>query len=563
MKKFRWQLIIIFLTGLIVGILLLLERGGGGNPLSSAQPTTGGVYTEALIGQFKRLNPLLDQSNQADRDVDRLIFSGLIKFDSRGLPVPDLADSWNVSGDGKIYNVTLKKDLKWQDGKPLTARDIVFTVGLMSKGGDYIPADLKTFWEAIKVVALDDTHLQFVLPEAYSPFLDYMGFGILPEHLLGSLSMDEIVSSPFNLHPVGSGPYQLTSVEADNNVITGITLDAFKDYAGQQPYISQIVFKYYQDGASAFKAYQDGLVQGVSHITQDVLPAALTDPTLSLYTSRLPQISMVLFNLNDETVKFFQDANVRKAFYMGIDRNAIIKNVLNGQAILANGVIFPESWAYLNSLTPTEFNPDQAIVMLKEAGYVIVDEGSTIRKKDDVTLKFVLSYPEDETHRKIAESIQKDWQNLGADVSLEPVPTDLFVSEKLSSKGYQAALVDLNFSSSPDPDPYPFWDRSEISSGQNYSQWDNRVASDILEQARTTTDLSERTRLYHNFQAVFAQELPALPLFYPVYNYGINRQVQGVTIGPLIDTSYRFESVPSWYLVAKRTTDTTETPQTK
>jgi peptide/nickel transport system substrate-binding protein len=217
-------------------------------------------------------------------------------------------------------------------------------------------------------------------------------------------------------------------------------------------------------------------VQGVSHITQDVLPAALTDPTLSLYTSRLPQVSMVLFNLNDETVKFFQDANVRKAFYMGIDRNAIIKNVLNGQAILANGVIFPESWAYLNSLTPTEFNPDQAIVMLKEAGYVIVDEGSTIRKKDDVTLKFVLSYPEDETHRKIAESIQKDWQNLGADVSLEPVPTDLFVSEKLSSKGYQAALVDLNFSSSPDPDPYPFWDRSEISSGQNYSQWDNRVA---------------------------------------------------------------------------------------
>jgi len=164
-------------------------------------------------------------------------------------------------------------------------------------------------------------------------------------------------------------------------VITGITLDAFKDYAGQQPYISQIVFKYYQDGASAFKAYQDGLVQGVSHITQDVLPAALTDPTLSLYTSRLPQMSMVLFNLNDETVKFFQDANVRKAFYMGIDRDAIIKNVLDGQAILANGVIFPESWAYLNSLTPMTFNPDQAIVMLKEAGYVIVDEGSTIRKR--------------------------------------------------------------------------------------------------------------------------------------------------------------------------------------
>jgi len=222
-----------------------------------------------------------------------------------------------------------------------------------------ISADVKSFWDAVKVVTLDDTHMQFVLPEAYAPFIDYLSFGLLPEHILGDQSIDQIVNSPFNLNPVGSGPYKVTSIESENNVITGITLDAFKDYAGNAPYISQIVFKYYPDSASAFKAYQDGLVQGVSQITLDVLPAALADPSLSLYTSRLPEISMVLLNLNDEAVKFFQNANIRKALYMGIDRQAIINKVLNGQGIRANGVIFPESWAYLSSLTDTEYDPAQ------------------------------------------------------------------------------------------------------------------------------------------------------------------------------------------------------------
>ncbi len=563
MKKFRWQLIIIFLTGLIVGILLLLEKGGGGITPSSSNPAAGGVYTEALVGQFKRLNPLLDQSNLADMEVDRLIFSGLLKFDSRGLPVPDLADTWTISGDGTIYTVTLKNGLKWHDGKPLTTQDIAFTVDLMRNGGDVIPADVKAFWGEVKDVVLDDTHMQFVLPETYAPFLDHLTFGVLPKHLLGDLSMDQIVSSPFNLNPVGSGPYKLTSVESENNVILGLTLTAFKDYAGSAPYISQIVFKYYPDSAAAFKVYQDGLAQGVSQITQDVLPNALAQPDLSLYTSRLPQISMVLMNMNDESVKFFQDVNIRKALYMGIDRTAIIDQVLNGQAIQANGVIFPESWAYLSSLSETDYDPTQAALLLKEAGYVITGEGSTVRMKDDVALKFVFSYPEDATHQKIAEMIQKNWQNLGADVTLEPVPADLFVTDKLSSKAYQAALVDLNLSSTPDPDPYPFWDQSEMTGGQNYSQWNNRLASDILEQARTTTDLTERTRLYHNFQAIFAQELPALPLYYPVYTFGINQQVRGVTVGPLIDTGYRFDTVTAWYLVANRTANTTETPQAK
>jgi peptide/nickel transport system substrate-binding protein len=111
--------------------------------------------------------------------------------------------------------------------------------------------------------------------------------------------------------------------------------------------------------------------------------------------------------------------------------------------------------------------------------------------------------------------------------------------------------VDLNLSRSPDPDPYPFWDQAEATGGQNYSQWDNRVASEYLEQARVTLDLNDRARLYRNFQVVFDEEMPAIPLFNPVYTYAVINQVKGVRLGPLFDSSDRFETVQDWYLNAR------------
>jgi peptide/nickel transport system substrate-binding protein len=560
MKKYRWQIIILCLTGLVVGLLLILERQGGTLNNSSPHATKGGIYTEALVGSIQRLNPLLDGANDVDQNVDRLIFSGLVKFDTRGIAEPDLADSWTISQDGTIYNFILKDKLTWHDGKPLTADDIVFTVGLLSKGGAEISTDLSKFWAQIKVVKLDDTHLQFVLPEAYAPFLDYLTFGVLPKHLLGNMTYDQIISDKFNLQPVGSGPYKLESVDIQNNTIKGITLSSFDGYSGGQPYIEKIIFLYYSDSQAAYQAYQDGYVQGISNVTNDVLPNVLSNENLSLFSSRLPKISIVLFNLNNSSVTYFQDAQVRKALYLAINRQSIVNKVYDGQAILANGVIFPGTWAYLDTLETVQYDPEQAQDLLKADGYVVTGDTSPVRMKEDKAMDFVLSYPDDDLHHQIAVMIQKNWQEINVNVTLEAVPADKFISDKLDARGYQAALVDLNFSNSPDPDPYPYWDQGQITSGQNYSQWSDRTVSDTLEQARVSTDFNERIRLYHNFQYLFADENPALPLFYPVYNYAIDNQVQGVSVGPLFSTSDRFSNVASWYMVSTRGAEGTGTP---
>lgn len=562
MKKFRWQLLIICLTGLVVGILLILEKRGGLGQLGDIQPVSGGVYTEALVGSLSRLNPLLDSANQVDKDVDRLIFSGLVRFDSRGMPEVDLAEAIRPSQDGVIYNVTLKPDLTWHDGEPLTSTDIAFTVDLMKNGEGFVSADLVEFWKEINLVVIDDLNMQFILPEAFAPFQDYLAFGVLPEHLLSGLTLQQIADSDFNVHPIGSGPFKFSEITVEDNVITGLTLTAFENYANSGPFLEEINFRYYADAQSAYQAYLDKYVQGISEIPDSLLPTALTNTDLSIYSGRLPQISMVIFNLNDTGVPFFQDANIRKALLLGLNRQKMVNEIFNGQAIVANSVIFPGNWAYLDSLTQVEYDYDQAALLLKEAGYVVTGDENPVRMKEETVFRFVLSYPDDELHRIIAETIQSDWKKLSIDVVLEPIPTDLFLSDKLNPRAFQAALVDLNLSGTPDPDPYPFWDSGQATSGQNYSQWDNRLASDSIEQARVTTDFNERIRLYHNFQDIFAKELPSLPLYYPVYNYGVDSVIHGISFGPLMDTSDRFATVNEWNMITRRTQET-DTPDSQ
>ncbi len=559
MKKYRWQLLILFLTGLLVGILLILEKRGGFGRVGELQPVQGGVYTEALIGNLSRLNPLLDSNNQVDRDIDRLIFSGLVRFDSRGMPEPDLADAIRISQDGILYNITLKDDLTWHDGQPLTTADVNFTIDLMKEGQGYIPDDLVALWKEIKVVVIDDLNMQLILPEAFAPFQDYLAFGLLPSHLLGDLSIAEIANAEFNLNPIGSGPFQFSRLIVEDGQIMGLSLVAFEGYVHSAPFLEEINFRYYPDAQSAYQAYLDKYVQGISEIPYSLMPTAIQNNDLAIYTGRLPQLSMVMFNLNDQGVPFFQDADIRKALLLGINRQKMINQVFNGQAIVADGVIFPGNWAFSDSIPSYEYDIEQAKMLIKEAGYVVTGDENPVRMNEEIEFKFVLSYPDDELHRVIAESIKSDWKKLDIEVILEPIPSDLFISDKLAPRAFQAALVDIDLSGTPDPDPYPFWDSGQATNGQNYSQWSNRIASDTIEQARVTTNFEERIRLYHNFQEIFSRELPSLPLFFPVYSYGVDKTINGISFGPLMDISDRFSTVNLWNMIERRT-QVTSTP---
>jgi peptide/nickel transport system substrate-binding protein len=556
MKKLRWQILIIILTLIIVGVLLVTQEPG--QQIFLPQPATGGVYSEALVGSISRLNPLLEQNNAPDRDVNRLIFSSLIRFDARGMPVPDLADSWGVSQDGTIYNISLRPNAFWHDGQPVTSEDVLFTIEMIKDDSSFFPPDVRELWKSVEIKQLNERTLQFLLPEPFAPFLDYLTFGIVPRHILGDIPPAEMAAAQFNLSPIGSGPYKFDRLIVENGQVAGLELSLFGPYYGSKPFIEKVVFRYFPNTQSALAAYREGEVLAISEISLDVLNQALAIPPLSIYTGRLPEMSMVLFNLNDPEKTFLQDETLRRALLMGLNRQRIIDRLLLGQGIIADGPIFPGTWAYYEDIERVVYDPEAAINLLKANNFAIPAEGGSVRADSNGNpLSFTLLHPNDAQHSAIAQYIFENWSQLGIEVILEALPYEELVNERLATRNYDAALVDMNLARTPDPDPYPFWHQSEATGGQNYAQWDNRTASEFLEQARINTDYAVRTRLYRNFQVVFTKELPALPLFYPVYSYAVDQQVFGVQMPPLFDTSDRFQTFERWYLVTRRAPEAT------
>ena len=558
MKRLRWQILVVVITLALVGVLLL-SQGPVIAPILP-QAASGGAYTEGLVGAMGRLNPTLDWNNSADRDVNRLIYSGVMRFDSRGMPEPDLAESWGTTADGTIYNFSLRPNAVWHDGAPVTSDDVIFTIELIKSPASFYPQDIKEMWGKVEIIRLNDRDLQFKIPEPYAPFLDYMTFGVLPKHLLEPIPLDQVLNADFNLKPVGTGPFKFDHLLVENGQVSGVTLVRNENYHLQKPFIEQVIIKYYPTSADAMEALRAGEVAGVSRVSGDVLQAALAEPNLSVYTSRLPQMGFVLFNLNNPEAAFLQDAKLRRALMLGLNRQRLIDAFLGGQAIPLDGPILPGSWAHYAGVEKIPYDADMAIALLKSLGYTLPADGGATRVKDGKPLAFSLVHPDDEIHAKMAGSIQENWAKIGVQVTLVPVPYARLQADYLARRNYQAALVDLSLPRTPDPDPYPFWHQAEATGGQNYSQWDNRPASEYLEQARVTTDFGLRARLYRNFQAIFARELPALPLYAPVYSYAVSDNVKGVQVPPLYDPSDRFLLVSQWYLIVRRALEQTATP---
>jgi peptide/nickel transport system substrate-binding protein len=552
MKQLRWQITIVILALIAIAVLLFSQKPLAETIAESPEPVAGGAYTEALLGGFSRFNPVLDFYNPADRDVDRLIFSGLLRFDDKGMAQSDLAESWGISRDGTVYNFSLQPNAHWHDGEPVTADDVVFTVELLRSPDLPIPEDLQNMWADIEVEALDAHTLQFRLPEPFAPFLDYLTFGVLPAHLLADVPPAELIDAPFNLAPVGSGPYRFQSMIVENGQIAGAALTAFDGYYGGRPFIDEFNFRYYPDEDAALAAYRDGEVMGISQITPKAFAESPPEEGMNLYTGRLPKMAIIFLNLDNSNVPFFQETEIRRALLMGVNRQRLIDRVLDGQAVIADGPILPNTWAYYDGMPRVPYDPEAAVKTIKEAGYTFPAGGGAARENEDgVALTFTLIHPDTPEHTDLAQRIQSDWAELGVDVKLKAVPYEDLIEDYLTPRLYEAALVDLSFSRTPDPDPYPFWHQTQAASGQNYAMWNDRQASEYLEQARIIVDPAERARLYRNFQVRFSSELPSLPLYYPMYTYAVSSQVQGVRMGPLFDTSDRFATVTSWYLFSE------------
>ncbi len=555
MRNIRWQLLIA-IGGLALVVVLLI----GQTPdqiTAPAQPVTGGVHSEALIGEIIRLNPILDFSNQPDRDIDRLIYHGLLHFDSRGIPVPDLAATWSISADASLYTFTLREDAVWHDGEPVTSDDIIYTYSKLQDDNYPGPNDIHELWNQVNIIRLDDRRVQFQLPEPFAPFLDYLSVGLLPDHLLRGVSAGDLIDHPFNLDPIGTGPFLLDQFILEDSQITGVSLVAFDEFYGQQPFLERIELILFENEQDALKAYNNGEVKGIGYLGESILNEALSLPSMNVHSARLPHLGLIFLNLQNPEKDFLSEKTIRRALAIAINRQWIIDQVFLGQAVQPIGPIMPGTWAFAEGIKALPFDPDEAAQILESEGWELPAGASPgtpeyQRVKDEEILSLELVHLEDNTNTQIAELVKRYWEAIAIQVELVPVSSDSLLNEFLQPRAFQAVLTELDLGSYPDPDPYPIWHDSQTETGQNYSGFSDRNISIWLEQARTTPDRGRRSELYTSFQYRFQDQVPSILMYYPIYNYGIDAQVQGVTVGPLFNPSDRFNTVFDWYLVARR-----------
>ena len=551
MRNLRWQLLIA-IGGLILIFGYLLGQAPTLEPTAPA-PVTGGIYREALIGMVNRLNPILDMNNQVDRDIDALLYRGLIRFDSRGIAYPDLAESWGISEDATLYTFSLREDAFWHDGEPVQSDDVIFTFSKFKDSDFPGPGDLKDLWSEIKIHRLDEKTVQFQLPEPFSPFPDFLSIGLLPEHVLRGVSAGELIDHPFNVQPIGTGPFKFAQFLMEENQIIGVRLQAFDDFYEGRPYLDEVEFLFFPDEIQALQAYLNEEVLGIGQIGMDILDRVLDIPELNLHSARLPKMYLIFLNLKDPELPFFQEKLLRRSLLQSINRQWLIDTYLSGQGVIATGPIFASTWAYLDSLQPWPFDIQEANSMLTDLGWEVpegIQPGSPdyIRKKEDTLLTFELIHASNDLHTSLARAIRTSWKQVGIHIELLAVPADDIQSNYLEPRQYEALLTEIDLSPYTDPDPYPFWHDSQVETGQNYSGYSDRNIGIWLEKARTTSDLTTRADLYKSFQYRFNDQLPALLLFSPIYNYAIDTQIQGVSVGPLFKPSDRFANILDWFI---------------
>lgn len=518
-----------------------------------------GIWPEAVVAPecVLKLNPLLAGFNPIDQDVSALIFEGLFKLDAYGSPVPALAASQpRISADGLTYVISLRQDVLWQDGMPFTSADVAYTIGILQSAQFSGTSDLHIFWRSVEFDALNAHTVRFKLAQPLASFLDYLRIGILPQHALDGTHAADLTTHPFNLAPIGTGPYQFESLLTDGQQIRGVRLRAAATFAARpeaqgKVLIPQFEIICYPSFDAARAAYARGEVNSISDVPPSAVQGLKSVP-MTLYSAYKPALGAVIFNWDRENVPYFRDVRFRQALAKTLDRGALIAEFMADRAVAANTPILPSSWAFARDVKCPAFDssaPDAARNFLNQVQITPPPADPNATPPAPGGYAFQLMLPDDAALAALGQKIAEAWRGLGIQVESVVVDRATF-RERLMAGTFDAALVELNFAPGADPDPYSVWRQLPRDGGLNFGNMNERRLSELVESGRQTTDGIARAALYREFQKLFCDRAAAIALYYPIYYYAADSRLAGVQFGFLSRASDRFRTVLDWQISA-------------
>jgi peptide/nickel transport system substrate-binding protein len=549
-RRFVFLWISLFLVLMLAGVY---QIRGLSAYYQSLVPVPGGLYSEGVIGNFTNANPIY-AAGAADTAVSRLVFSGLFKYDRDNRLIGDLAKDYTLNDNQTRYTVHLKPGLSWHDGQPVTADDVVFTYKTIQNIGAQSP--LFSSWQGITVTKLNDSTVNFDLPNALSDFPYSLVNGIIPAHLLRGIPPEQLRSSPFNSSPIGTGPFQwkfieVTGTGTDNtSTVTRqqrISLSAFDHYAGGRAKLdgfNLITFNDDQHMIDAFKSKQISAMSGLENV-----PAELSgDKNIQVYTTPLTAATMVFFN-NSKPV--MNDAAVRKALIEATNRPAL-NGLFDEPVQLADSPLLKGQLGYDPVLVEPSYNIADANQLLDNDGWAAGPDGT--RAKGGQPLAFTLSAQDSTNYTKTAQFLQKQWRKIGVKLQVQYYGQDDIQTSIIANHDYDSLLYAINIGA--DPDVYAYWDSSQASITSqghlNLSEYKSAAADVAVQAGRTRADPAVRAVKYKTFLTQWTKDLPAMPLYQPNYLYISRGEVFNFQNKSYNAGADRFYNVNSWMVRQKR-----------
>lgn len=473
---------------------------------SPKQETVKQHLIVGTIGSPSLINPYFS-ADASSGQVEALLYNGLVRYDPKLNPIPDLADRWEVSEDGIHWTFHLKKGVLFHDGVEMTSKDVVFSYNLPRSPGYTGPRG--SDFEKIKhIEALDRYTVRFVLKEPYAPFLNTCAYAILPSHLLGHVPIDKLAEQPFNTkEPVGTGPYRFHTWKDGQY----IQLEAFDRYFHGAANIKHLYFRIIPDQNAQFIQLQSGGIDVMGIPATDLAVGRLFEKQGKVKLQSSPSLSYTYIGYNLKH-PFFQDARVRQALTYALDRQQMVDIVLEGEGQVAHTHGSPLSWAYAEGVPRFPYDPDKAKQLLAEAGWTDSD-GDGILDRDGEKFSFVLLTNQGNKIREmVAQIVQEQWAKVGVEVKPRLMEWSAFINDYVETKKFDAVI--LGWSLGVDPDPTAIWHSKEIDKGLNFISYQNEEIDRLLEQNTAAIDPSKRKEILVKFQQRIAKEQPYTFLYY-------------------------------------------------
>ena len=490
---------------------------------AAATPAYGDILVEGSIGDASNLIPLL-ASDSTSHEIAGLIFNGLIKYDKDIRIVGDLAESWEISKDGLVITFHLRKGVRWHDGRPFTAADVLYTY--------QVTVDPKTptayagdFLKVKKAEVLDDWTFRATYDKPFAPALMSWSVGILPKHLLAG---KDITTSPLGRRPIGTGPYKF------KEWVTGqkIVLVSNPDYFEGRPYIDGYIMRIIPDTATMFLELR---ANGIDRM--GLTPLQYTRQTENnLFRENFNKYRYLSFaytymGYNLKNV-LFTDKRVRQAIAHAVNRVEMIDGVLLGLGKPATGPYKPGTWAHNPNVRDYPYDPAKAKTLLAEAGWKDLN-GDGVLEKDGLPFAFeIITNQGNEIRAKCAEIIQRRLAEVGIKVKIRVVEWAAFVKDFINKRKFDATI--LGWTIPMEPDLYDVWHSSKTGPEElNFISYKNGEVDALIEKGRETFDQSVRKSCYDRIQEIFAEEQPYLFLYVPDALPIIHARFRGVEVAPL------------------------------